>query len=68
MPKYKVPVKAVFEGFFVLEANSTAQAREFTEKHCGILLGHIHSTLDDDDVDWEFGVHPEKQIGRITKA
>jgi hypothetical protein len=36
------------------------------EKHCGLVLGgSIHTTLDDDMVDWNFPVHPEKAIYHV---
>lgn len=66
---YIVPVKFVFEGTFEIKASSAAEARELIENDCGLVLGgDIHTTLDDDDVDWEFDVHPSKSIGRITRG
>ena len=60
---YDVPVQFVFEGVFKIKANSLEQAKEYTEKHCGLVLGgDIHSTLPDDEVDWEFPCHPDKNI------
>ena len=35
-----------------------------SKKRCGLVLGgEIHSSLPNDEVDWEFDVHPEKIIG-----
>ena len=28
--------------------------------------GDIHTDLDDEDVDWDFDTHPDKETGRIT--
>ena len=60
---YTVPVKFVFKGRFFIKAESKAQANELVEKHCGLVIGgNIHHTLPDEDVDWDFPVHPEKVI------
>lgn len=60
---YIVPVKFVFEGKFFIKAESKAQAKEYAENHCGMVTNNgIHSTLPDEDVDWEFPVHPQKVI------
>lgn len=61
---YSVPTKFIFSGVFYIKADTPAQAREFVEKHCGLVIGgDIHSTLPDDMVEWNFIVHPEKVIG-----
>ena len=63
--KYEVPTKFVFSGTFTIEADSPAQAKEFVHKHCGLVIGgDIHTTLNDEDCDWDFAVHPEKITGR----
>jgi hypothetical protein len=60
---YTVRTKFVFEGVFYIKAESKEQAREYVEKHCGLVIGgDIHSTLPADSVDWEFNVHPKKII------
>lgn len=61
--EYTVKTKFVFEGEFYIKADSKEQAREFVEKHCGLVIGgDIHSTLPDDDVNWNFDVHPKKIV------
>lgn len=61
---YTVPTKFVFKGTFRIKAESQEQAEEYVHKHCGLVIGgDIHSTLPEDEVDWEFGVHPEKIVG-----
>ena len=58
---YTVPVRYVFMGEFKIKASSKAQAEEYAEKHCGLVLGgDIHSSLPDEMVNWDFSVHPEK--------
>lgn len=60
---YTVKAKFVFEGEFQVAAENKAQAKEFVEKHCGLCLGgNIHTTLPDEDIDWDFPVHPKKVI------
>jgi hypothetical protein len=49
---------------FFIQASSAKEAREYADHHCGLVLGgHIESTLDDNDVDWDFPCHPDKKIG-----
>lgn len=65
---FKVPVKYTFSGFFEIKSDNKEEAREFAQKHCGLCLGgDIHTTLNDEDVTWEFSVHPDTTIGRISK-
>jgi hypothetical protein len=53
----------IFDGTFSVKADNKSQAKEYVEKHCGLVIGgHIHSTLPDEDVDWDFPIHPEKII------
>ena len=61
--KYRVPVTYKFEGYFDIEADNEAEAVEFASKHCGLTIGEVHSTLNDEDVDWNFPVHPEEEFG-----
>lgn len=66
MKTYKVPVTFTFKGVFEIKADNIPDAREQIEKHVGLVLGgDIHHTLDDEDIEWEFGVHPDKKIGVI---
>jgi hypothetical protein len=56
----------MFEGCFFISAKDKAQAKEYAEKHCGLVMGRsVHSTLPDDAVYWDFPIHPEKEIRRI---
>ena len=59
---FKVHVRYIFEGDFEIVADSKAEAEEYADLHCGMTIGNVHSTLDDEDVDWEFPVHPEFEI------
>lgn len=61
--KYTVPMQFVFEGEFYIETENQEQANEYALKHCGLIMGgDIHSTLTDEDVNWDFSVHPEKVL------
>jgi hypothetical protein len=67
--KYEVDTRFVFSGKFFIEAENTEQARECVDKHCGLVIGgNVHSTLSEEEVDWDFDVHPDKVIGRIRRA
>jgi len=67
--KYEVPTRFIFNGTFTIEADSPAQAKEFVHKHCGLVIGgNVHTTLNDEDCDWDFDGHPEKITGRVRKA
>jgi hypothetical protein len=64
-----VDTKFVFSGKFFIEAENREQAREYVDKHCGLVIGRdIHSTLSEEDVDWDFAVHPDKVIGQIRRV
>lgn len=61
--EYSVKTKFVFEGTFTVKANDKEQAREYVEKHCGLVLGgDIHTTLPAEIIDWSFNVHPQKIV------
>lgn len=63
MARYKAKVRFIFEGIVEVEANDGSQAQEHIDRHVGLCIGgDIHTTLDDEDVDWDFNVHPEKEI------
>ena len=63
MKKIEVKVRYIFEGTYTVAADDRNEARTMVTRDCGLVLGgNIHTTLDDDDVDWEFDVHPDMQI------
>ncbi len=64
--KYIVETKFVFKGFFEVSAESKEDAREKIMN--GLVIGSdIHSSLCDDEINWDFNVHPTKVIGRIKQ-
>jgi hypothetical protein len=68
MKKYEVKVQFIFNGIFRVNAANREQARENIGQHCGLVMGGgIHTSLSDEDIDWDFNTHPEKQILRIKQ-
>lgn len=59
MAKYDVRVRYAFEGTYTVVAEDHDEARQMVSEDCGLVLGgNIHTTLDDEDVDWNFGFTP----------
>ena len=66
---YRVRTQYVFEGVFDVVAESKEDARQKVLQDCGLVMGgSIHSTLPDDEINWAFDIHPNKQIDGITKV
>jgi len=66
--KYRVKTMFVFSGVFVIEADNAEEAKGSVEQHCGLVMGgKVHTTLNEEDCDWDFEHHPEKIIGRARK-
>ena len=68
MKKIEVKVRYLFEGTYTVAADDHNEARTMVTRDCGLVLGgNIHTTLDDDEVDWKFDVHPDMQILSYTE-
>lgn len=68
MAKYDVKVRYSFEGIYTVAAEDRKEAKRMVEEDCGLVLGgNIHTTLDDEDVGWHFGRHPDMQILSMEK-
>ena len=68
MKLIEVKVRYLFEGTYTVAADDRNEARTMVTRDCGLVLGgNIHTTLDDDEVDWEFDVHPDMQILSYTE-
>ena len=68
MKKIEVKVRYLFEGTYTVAAYDRNEARTMVTRDCGLVLGgNIHTTLNDDEVDWEFDVHPDMQILSYTE-
>ena len=66
---YRVRTQYIFEGVFEMVAESKEDARQKVLQDCGLVMGgSIHSTLPDDEINWAFDIHPNKQIDGITKV
>ena len=66
---YRVQTQYVFEGVFEVVAESKEDAQQKVLQDCGLVMGgSIHSTLPDDEINWAFDIHPNKQIDGITKV
>jgi hypothetical protein len=64
--QYAVKTRFSFTGTFFITARNKEEAKEYAEKHCGLVLGgNIHTTLPYEIVDWDFPVHPDKTVSRI---
>jgi len=67
MRQYAIKTRFGFTGTFFIAARNKDEAKEYVEKHCGLVMGgSIHSTLPDDVVDWDFPMHPDKTVSRIS--
>lgn len=68
MNKYDVRVRYAFEGTYTVAADDRGEAKRMVTQDCGLAMGgNIHTTLDDDEVDWDFGIHPDMQILSMTR-
>ena len=66
---YRVRTQYIFEGVFEVVADSKEEVRQKVLQNCGFVMGgSIHSTLPDDEINWAFDIHPNKQIDGITKV
>lgn len=62
--QYRIPVQYIFEGEFVILAQSKEIAEKNVTEHCGVVLGSVQSTLPDGEVDWDIPMFPIKKMGR----
>ncbi len=68
MNKYDVKVRYAFEGTYTVAADDHDEAKRMVSEDCGLVLGgNIHTTLDDEEVDWNFGIHPDMQLLSVTR-
>jgi len=69
MKNFIATVRFSFEGQIEVRAETPSKARENIENHFGMTIGHLHTTLEDEDIpDWDFPIHPDKQIVRIQRT
>lgn len=49
-------------------AEDHEEAKQMVSEDCGLVLGgNIHTILNDEDVDWNFGMHPDMQLLSVTQ-
>ena len=61
---YRVRTQYIFEGVFEVSAESREEARNKVILDCGLVIGgSIHSTLPDEEINWDFSTHPEVRMG-----
>lgn len=66
MRQYKIATRFVFDGYFTINAETVSEARKRICDSCGLVLGEgIHKTLPDEEINWEFPVHPIMTIHSI---
>jgi len=65
MKKYKVKTKFVFEGEFIVKADSVKEAQEVVIQKAHLVMGgDVHTDDDDTIINWHFDTHPEKHVYR----
>lgn len=63
MKGYKIATRFIFDGFFIVNAETLSNARQKVCESCGLVLGGgIHTTLPIEEIQWEFPVHPAMSI------
>lgn len=68
MNEYKIKMSFIFTGDVTIKADGKLQAMEYAVNHFGFVIGgDLHTTLSLDTIDWNFPVHPEKEIKEIKK-
>lgn len=68
MKQYEVKTRFIFEGIFRVKAVNSEEARKNVEQDCGLVMGEsIHTTLNDEDVDWDFNTHPDTKIVAVKQ-
>ena len=64
---YQVKVRYIFEGIYTMKAETREEAVEMVQKHCGLVMGgSIHTSPDQNVVDWTFPIHPELIISSVS--
>jgi hypothetical protein len=66
MKTYRIKATFTFSGEFYVKADDKEEAKQMVESECGMTFGHITSIADDEHIDWDFNMIPEKKIKSIT--
>lgn len=69
MELYEVRADFSISGKFAVMAESAQAAEQRVRENCGLCLGgKIHSTLPDNELDWNFPVHFEIATKEAVRA
>ena len=65
---YRVRTQYTFEGVFEVLADSKEDAQQKVLQDCGLVMGRgVHSTLPDEEINWDFDTHPEERVIETTE-
>lgn len=63
MRKHRIKVRYVFDGHYDIRAENEQDARRIAERDCGLVMGgSIHTSNDEQVVDWDFNMHPTVEL------
>jgi len=66
MKTYRIKANFTFSGEFYVKADDKDEAKQIVDAECGMTFGHVTSIAEDERVDWDFNMIPEKKIKSIT--
>jgi hypothetical protein len=64
---YDVKASFVQSGVFKIRAENREEAQRIAREYCYWAFDSIRTSADDQVIDWEFPLTPEKIIGKITR-
>ena len=65
---YRVRTQYIFEGVFEVAATNREEAERKILEDCGMVMGRgVHSTLPDEEINWDFDTHPEERVIETTE-
>lgn len=62
MKKYRVPLKIIFDGFAIIEANDESEAENIAVHNVGGGLGYAYDNLHHQVLDYTFDVHSYTEL------
>ena len=67
MPRYRIPAKVVYSGYFIIDADSVEDAQAIARQSVK-PQGVVSDTLLGNSDGYEFGMHPEVLFGKTVKV
>jgi hypothetical protein len=65
--RFRVPVKIIFEGHVIVEANSKIEASNNVKNNFNGIIGEIGDSTCQEFIDWDISLHSSKtKVGYIT--